>query len=167
MTSRRVGSLRQKLIDYKAAAKNEVAKEMILIGKDLRRIHKDVVDDWEHKPEFVASTQFEAQKINVDVKARGQYKKIWRYVDEGTKPHVILPRKEGGRLIFRTGYSPRTLPVAQAHVGTGIASGNFVSVQQVNHPGTEARDFGKQIAEDYKPEFRRRIENAFRRAARR
>lgn len=165
--SRRVGSLRQALLDFNVRAKNEVAKEMIQIGKDLRKEHQDVVSDWEHKPDFGASTQFVQNSISVEIKVKGQHKKIWRYVDEGTRPHLILPRTEGGRLKFRTGYSPRTLPVAQAHMGTGTASGPFVSVAQVNHPGTEAREFGKTIAEDYKPEFRRRIENAFRRAARR
>lgn len=167
MPSRRVGNLRQSLLDFNNRAKTEVAREMVQIGKDLRKEHQDVVSDWEHKPDFAATTQFAQGSIGVDIKVKGQHKKIWRYVDEGTRPHLILPRVPGGRLKFRTGYSPRTLPIAQAHMGTGTASGAFVSAEQVNHPGTEAREFGKTIAEDYKPEFRRRIENAFRRAARR
>lgn len=162
-----MGALADRLRAFQRQFHIEVVNEMQEVGKDIRREFKGVVDDWEHKPTFTSRVIERPRYIRAEVLVGGQHKQIWRYVDEGTRPHVILPRKEGGRLIFRTGYSPRTLPIAQAHVGTGIASGNFVSVQQVNHPGTEARDFGKQIAEDYKPEFRRRIENAFRRAARR
>lgn len=167
MPSRIIGSLRQRLLDTKAAARNEIAKELKGIGRDLRKAHVDVVSDWRHKPDFVAKTDIGRGILSVNVFVRGQHKKIWRYVDEGTRPHVIMPKKAGGRLIFRTGYSPRTLPIAQAHVGTGTATGGWRTADMVNHPGTRAREFGNTIAEEYTPTFRRRIENAFRRAARR
>lgn len=167
MPSRRVGSLRQALLDTRVRAHNEVAQEMREIGRDLRSKHKAVVSDWTHQPDFAANTTMEPHLLSVDIKVRGQHKKIWRYVDEGTRPHLIMPKKAGGRLVFQLGYSPRTTPIANAHVGTGMASGAWRSPQMVNHPGTVARQFGTEIAKLYTPEFRRRIENAFRRANRR
>lgn len=163
----RQGNLSDQLREFQRRFHTEAATEMQEVGKDIRREYKDIVDDWEHKPAFTASTIERPRIIRTSIRVGGQHKLIWFYVDRGTRPHLILPRVPGGRLKFRTGYSPRTLPIAQAHMGTGTASGEFVSAEQVNHPGTEAREFGKTIAEDYKPEFRRRIENAFRRAARR
>jgi hypothetical protein len=167
MTSRRVGSLRQALLTMRVAAHNEVAKELRTIGIDLRAEFKDVVNDWTHRPDFEAKTTMQPHALTLNMKVRGQHKKIWGYVNDGTRPHIIMPKKPGGRLVFQLGYSPRTTPTAQAHVGTGQASGGWRKAQMVFHPGTEPRDFTITILDDFKPEFRRRIENAFRRATRR
>lgn len=167
MATRRTGSVRQRLIEMKAAANNEVAKELRNVGRDLKAKFKDVVNDWTHKPDFEPVTTIAPGLTSINIKVKGQHKKIWHYVDEGTRPHIIAPKKPGGRLIFQTGYSPRTTPVANAHVGTGQASGPWRRAEFVNHPGTEARRFTETIVDEFKPEFRRRIENAFRRATRR
>ena len=44
------------------------------------------------------------------------------YVTQGTRPHVILPRKPGGVLVFES-------------------NGQTVFTRRVNHPGTKANDF--------------------------
>lgn len=44
------------------------------------------------------------------------------YVNDGTRPHVIRPKRRGGRLRFNVG-------------------GRVVYARVVNHPGTRARPF--------------------------
>ena len=51
--------------------------------------------------------------------------------------------------------------------GGGTYGDNWASKVSVQHPGSEARNFSAEIAEDIEPGFKREIENAFRRAARR
>lgn len=48
------------------------------------------------------------------------------YVTQGTRPHVIVPRKPGGVLVFQSG-------------------GETVFTRRVNHPGTQANPFYDNI----------------------
>lgn len=50
-----------------------------------------------------------------------------RYTDEGTKPHVIVPRRAGGLLVF---HWPK--------------AGGTVFLRRVNHPGNKARPWWKR-----------------------
>lgn len=69
---------------------------------------------------------------------------IYFYLDEGTKAHIIKPRR-AKRLGFRTGYKAKTRPGV---IGSraGGPSGPFVTPKQVMHPGFPARKFAKTIA---------------------
>lgn len=148
---------------------DEAEAEMAIIGQELVADHEEAVADWEHKPQFSFTQRIAPDKISVEILVFGKYAKIWQYVDQGTKPHEILPRPENPtqRLAFQTGYSAKTAPVAQFHVGTGARSGQWVSAKAVQHPGTKARKFTKTFSDDLQREMARRIENAFRRAERR
>lgn len=66
---------------------------------------------------------------------------IFGYVDLGTEPHLIFPKKAGGMLAFNTPYSAMTAPIANFNAGTGKSGSNRVYSKGVLHPGTEARDF--------------------------
>lgn len=127
--------------------------------------HKLIVANWKNKPDFKARKSITASEISVNVFPSGPNKKIWTFVDKGTKPHVIVP-KNASRLAFRTGYKPKTLArPARTVSGGGISTGPKVFAQKVNHPGNEPRNFTLQIAKDIKPGFKKEIENAFRRAS--
>ena len=152
--------------------KRIVVAELKSFGKGVKRELDGVVSDWSSKnrPKFTVKIQTRPDEIIVAVAPRKRSKasQIFKYVDEGTKPHVIKPKPNNkkGLLFFRTGYSPRTLPVARAHVGSGTSSGPLVAARSVNHPGTKARLFTKTITNESRPDFRRRMENAMRRAQR-
>lgn len=124
-----------------------------------------IVKSWKHKPGFRARKRATRQEIVIWVYPTGEHKAIWGYVSRGTRPHVIRPVKAQA-LHFRTGYQPRTRPGGQ-YRGPGQATGDYVFAQEVQHPGTKARDFERHIARWYRPKFRRHIENAMRRGARR
>jgi hypothetical protein len=128
----------------------------------LIKSHQVVVRDWEHKPKFQTRKDIRPDKITMTVFPTGDNAKIYTFVDQGTKPHVIEAKK-APRLAFQTGYKAKTLArPARTVSGGGKASGPVVFAKKVNHPGSEAREFSKTIAEDIKPDFKRIIENTFR-----
>lgn len=133
---------------------------------------EDVVSDWNTEVTFRNTKKAGYKVLRIEVRPH-KNKRIFEYVDRGTRPHKIKPKrrrpksKTKASLAFKTNYSARTAPIAQAHVGSGQASGPWVFAKEVNHPGTKARKFSKTIHEEVKPEFRRRTENVFRQLARR
>lgn len=71
---------------------------------------------------------------------------VWNWLDKGTRPHRIEPKKRAGLLRFRTGYVARTRP-GSLDSGAGGANGPFVFSRGVNHPGTKPRKWTKKIQE--------------------
>ncbi|TXH48261.1 MAG: hypothetical protein E6Q97_25090 [Desulfurellales bacterium] len=171
MPSRRIGqSFRQTLIRTDKRLRAELAGALETTGGKLKRMHEDVVRGWEHQPRFLVETRLTTTLLSATVKPdmrRRREALIWIYVNYGTKPHVIRPRKPGGKLKFQTGYSAKTAPGAAYNVGDGKARGDWVQKDSVNHPGTEARGFTGTFTKQVKPEFDRNVENAIRRAIRR
>lgn len=134
----------------------------------LVKSHELVVANWKSDVKFRSRVTITPNAIKVFIFPAGADKQIWTYVDKGTKPHVIKPKGPGYPLRFKTGYKPKTLPSpARTVFGGGGTTGPEVRAMVVNHPGTDARNFTKQIAKEMGPEIRAEIENAFRRVARR
>lgn len=129
-----------------------------------------VVANWQHKPIFKARKFIRIDRIWVDVFPTGENAKIWLFVTGGTKPHPIRA-KRAPRLAFMWGghgsYKPKTRPVGKFG-GPGIVVGGTLHRPiEVQHPGTEAREFEKAIRDDFRKDFSRIMNNAFRRAIRR
>lgn len=68
--------------------------------------------------------------------------KIYAYVDQGTPPHTITPKKNNsiGKLQFQTGYRPKTYANTIASVPGG-SFGPYRRASVVNHPGIKPRNF--------------------------
>lgn len=160
-------NFRARLIKGDLQLRQELVSTFNDIGPEMQRSHEDVVSDWQHKPDFRIGMSLSPYLLSVQINASGENAKIWGYVDQGTRPHSIRPKTPGGVLIFQTGYNPRTTPVAQAHVGDGRSSGDWVRAKAVQHPGNDARDFSGTLRKFWKSEFTRQVENAFARATRR
>lgn len=159
---------RQALIRQSKTLRKELSEALHETGDELKKMHQDAVRDWKHRPKFKLTYALEKDRMSVEIRPAGQHKRIYRFVDAGTRgPYIIRPKKPGGRLRFQTGYDAKTMPIAKGHVGTGGYSGEWVSASQVVHPGIEAREFSKTFTEDIRPQFIQAIENAFRRALRR
>lgn len=125
-----------------------------------------VVANWEHKPKFQARKTIGKDKITLTVFPVGENADIFKFVDQGTKPHVIKPVR-AKMLRFQLGYKSKTLArPARTVSGGGVATGDVVVAKRVNHPGNEARNFTGTIAEDIKPGFNRTIDNTFRKISR-
>lgn len=128
----------------------------------LIKSHNLVVANWKNKPVFQARKFISAERIAITVFPTGDAAEIYTYVDQGTKPHIIAP-KNGPFLSFRTGYKSKTLAKpARTVSGGGVTTGPRVFAKVVHHPGNEAREFSKTIAEDIEPDFKMIIEKAFR-----
>lgn len=80
---------------------------------------------------------------------------IYGFVDFGTKPHPITP-KRAPMLRFQWGgpgsYKPKTL-TRQILSQQGGSTGPIVVALKVDHPGTEAREFSETIAEKWDEEL--------------
>lgn len=71
--------------------------------------------------------------------------KTYRYVDRGTKPHWIAPRKKKV-LRFQAGYKAKTKPKVIGSTAGGPNGPTVFTPRAVRHPGTEARGFTEEIA---------------------
>ena len=156
----------QRVQDYR----REFADEMEKIKRGVKANFEAVTADWKNKPTFVARKYITGEGFRITCSPRkNKAGQIFHYVNKGTPPHVIRP-KRAKALRFRLGYKPRTFPgPARIRVsgGGGKATGKVVFAKIVHHPGTKAREFDKAIMAYWKPEFRRRMNNTFRRIARR
>jgi len=146
-----------KLRAYARALPQQFNAALDEIGKGAAQDLKAYVSAWKHKPTFevVRTPQ------TVSVKATGPNAKIFGYVDEGTRPHLIAPKRKRGVLTFKTGYQPKTRPNNSKFKGSGKATGGFRSAKVVHHPGSKARHISRIIAnkwhKDGRAVLRRRL----------
>lgn len=112
---------------------------------------------WDHGVSFTATTSGDGigQIVGTD-------DRIYGYVDEGTRPHMIRPRK-ARRLKFATGYRAKTSPGVIGSRGGG-ASGPIAYARAVRHPGSAARNFTAIIRERSQVNILRLVELSLRRA---
>lgn len=85
---------------------------------------------------------------------------VYGYVDAGTKPHLILPKKR--MLVFNAGGTPKTQPGVLTP-GSGSKGTTPVFVRAVHHPGTKARNFTKIIARRSRGRYPTRVQDAIKR----
>lgn len=133
-----------------------------------------IVANWEHKPDFKARKKVTRQAISVYVFPAGPNKDIWVWVSRGTglygpkkSKYPIEPKKKGGVLAFPSVYTPKTKPRGPSYGGPGKSSGPTIFAKSVMHPGIKGRHFEEAWARWAKTWFRREMENAMRRGARR
>lgn len=156
-----------KFARFKAIKANELkAKAMRLeLLNELKKVGREVVKDfqattatWKHKPKFEQTISLKGgPSIQV-----GTDDEIYRYVEEGTKPHDIYPRK-AKVLRFKPGYSAKTSPGVIGS-GPGGASGKEILRPYVRHPGTKPRNFAKAIEKKWRRSFPDRMQKAMKRA---
>lgn len=158
--------IRRRIIKLEDGFKDEMKRELVPVAKKLVTKFRRVVSDWQHKPSFSYRITVSRKAIRLTVFPRGENRQIFLWVDQGTEPHIIRA-KNVPFLRFQTGYSARTQPIAKYRQGDGKSHGDWASAQVVNHPGTEARDFGATYKKDMLPDFQEVKENAFKRAVQR
>lgn len=134
------------------AVKGLAARNLAAVDRAYKRAANEaraelraVVEDWESDVDFAVFPTRRKDAYVYEIKAIGDGALIFTYVDEGTKAHIITPKKPGGVLAFKSGYSARTAPVAQSAVGTGKSSGKMQFRTVVHHPGNAPRQFTKTI----------------------
>jgi len=88
----------------------------------------------------------------------------YKWLDEGTKPHIIQPKKPGGILAFPSVFKPKTSP-RRLPSQPGGSSGETVFAKLVHHPGTEPRNYSRQLRLLLDNRFKQMLDDAFDRAA--
>lgn len=114
-----------------------------------------ITQNWKHKPKFDVLISLTGPGPVILV---GTDDEIYRYVDEGTRPHTIRP-KRAKVLAFNAGHTAKTMPGV---IGSrpGGPFGETVFAHEVKHPGTKARNFEKAIKKKRTPWFKREMEKA-------
>lgn len=179
MVSRRTRStVRRIVVSRDKTLRAELRDEMQRAANALEVLHQQSVSSWSFDVRWIKQVSVTRNLIAALVRpdARTKAGKIYTWVDKGTGLHG--PRRQAYKipkfvsassklLKFRTNYQPNTKPIAKANVGPGVATGGWVTAQQVTHPGIEARKFSETFIERLNPSLKRRIDNAIRRAIRR
>jgi len=100
------------------------------------------------KPTFTAEISLTGGDANLLVGPIGNTMgvKKWVWTDEGTKPHIIRP-KRARALRFRSGYKSGSRPGTFV-TGRSSYSGGWVSAQIVHHPGTKARNWSSLLLKE-------------------
>ena len=113
------------------------------VYKTVSLAHRDLlstVRTWEHKPKFDITVTRSGNEYSV---AAGTDDKIYGFVDQGTKPHDIKP-KRSQYLAFSSGYRAKTR-VGIIGSREGGAFGDTVIASSVHHPGFPGRMFIQRI----------------------
>lgn len=144
------------------AIRQEVAKQLGVVGKLHVQEREKIVADFETNIEFDYKVAFGPKQLELDILVKNNGEQVsegftignlWKSLDRtGVKPHTIRPKKQGSRLAFQTGYAPHTRPIGRSG-GPGRPSGPTVYAKQVNHPGFPPRHFSREINKRLKPAF--------------
>lgn len=141
--------------------REEIKIELATIEAGMLKDFEKTVASWDHEVEFKTTTTVTPSQVSATVKTSDP---IYRYVDQGTKKHIIRPRK-ARMLRFQSKYKAKTEPhVISSHAGG--PSGKEVFATVVHHPGTDARYFARDIQAKWQPKMKKQIEQAIARAAR-
>ena len=132
---------------------NALKGEAALLKTDMLADYKRTTSSWSHRVTFEAMSDTQADgSFSVMV---GTDDRIYGYVDLGTRPHIILP-KRARVLAFQGGYRAKTSPGVLGSSGGG-KFGATIFARAVRHPGTKARGFTRMIFDKHKQLSLRRI----------
>lgn len=134
-----------------AAIARAITSTLQETAQDAQKDLQSTTATWQHQPTFAITPIPDGLQVSTD-------DAIWRMVNEGTKPHIITPKRTTV-LVFGPGSRPKT---AVRVIGStaGSKGGAPVVAHQVRHPGTEARQFSDVLQEKYDDELPRRIDAA-------
>lgn len=143
--------------EYAKVMQEATRKSANLMMRDLQA----TVQTWTKKPTFdITITE---QGGNYSVSA-GTDDEIYGYVNNGTKPHEIKP-KRSKYLRFSSGYKAKTRVGIIGSIEGG-AFGDDVFSAGVFHPGFPGREFTKKIAQRRQVTVRQTIDDGIAKVAR-
>lgn len=155
--------IRIEVITPKGKRLLDAARIMAEIERARAETSKGILDDfkktvatWDNKPDFYSTRRGNDFYI-------GTKDKIYGYVDLGTRPHAIKPKKPEGRLRFYgSGFKPKSRVGYIASYGGRRADSDLRFPKAVHHPGNQARRFSEKIAEKWRKEWNKRAHQAIR-----
>lgn len=144
----------------KDAFRLEFLNAMRKTGRKIQKDFEKTTATWKRKPSFTMLVSLTRPGPTLVV---GTDNEIYGYVDQGTKPHIILP-KNSPYLVFKSGFSPKTRPRV---IGSspGKTFGDTIISRGVIHPGIAPREFSITIQKKWQSPFKRDMEKAMKTAA--
>ena len=147
------------------ALRLELLNAIRKVGRATRREFEATIKNWKHKVKFemmISLKDGPTALVTTD-------DEIYRYVDEGTRAHDIWAGSYTGKsrkkvLAFPSSSTPKTRP-GSLKSGPGHRGKADVFTPYVRHPGTKARNFSGQIKKKMTPRFKREMERAMVKAA--
>ncbi len=128
--------------------------ELKKYGKFIQKDFDGIVEPWKGaKPVFQLAYYLDQEGFKLVVRVMGPdegRKKFW-YLNNGTRAHTIRA-KPGGRLAFPSIYNAGSTP-GKIRTYPASSGGDTIFTPEVQHPGTEARDFTGTIAKDHEKPF--------------
>lgn len=101
---------------------------------------------WTKQPVFKGTVWHRGAVSSVKVSTTNP---IFIFVDQGTRPHLIVPKAEGYPLAFQGGYKAKSrigvTGTGHLRAYKGGAFGDFIRAMHVHHPGTKARKFMEKV----------------------
>ena len=128
---------------------------------DVVKEYQGTTKHWKHRVAFTGRLSERGMVTKIEV---GTDDEIYGYVDEGTRPHIIRPKRPGGVLAFPSVSVPKTKP-GSLKSGKGKSGGPTIVTREVHHPGTKPRDFSGQIKKKMEPVLESDMQNAMGRGA--
>jgi len=133
------------------------------VATQVRKDYARTTRTWEHKVEFHEA---------VSISGPGPLLHVWtdddiyRYVDEGTRPHEIWAgiytgKSEAKVLAFPGTFRPKTQPGVLGS-SSGSRGGPMIFRPYVQHPGSKGRGFSALIEKKWRPRFKREMEDTLR-----
>jgi len=115
------------------------------IDDDAEPAFLKTIETWDNKPVFEKSVTANPNQIVGRVWTDDN---VYYILDGGAKKHPITPSKSK-LLHFQIGFTPKTKPKwIGSQSGGKDKSSPWAHKLSVNHPGVEAREFAKTIAEE-------------------
>jgi hypothetical protein len=134
-----------------AAIQRAITSTLNQAAQDAQKDLQSTTATWKRKVTFAITPIPDGFQVSTD-------DEIYGYVDQGTPPHIITP-KRGKMLRFGPGSRPKTT-VRVIGSTAGAKGGAPVVARIVHHPGTEAREFSQMLQEKYDDELPKRIDVA-------
>ena len=141
------------------ALRLELLNELRAVGVEIKQDFEKTTATWDRKVAFETQISLSGG-AQVEVSTSDE---IYGYVDQGTRPHVIRP-KRAKALRFQSGYVAKTTPGVIGS-SAGGPFGDTVFSRGVNHPGNAPRNFSKGITELWQMKFKRKMQQAMSSAA--
>jgi len=149
--------------DYKAI-EQAILKEKDRKGEDIVKLLEKTVKTWTDRintPRFSAKVRDRGKDVVIEVTITGTQLALdkWKWLDEGTKRHLIpLTPTPGVTLIFRyPGFVAKTKTGVLDSFDGQEADGPIQKRQQVKHPGTEARGWVLEARKVMEKGFGKRV----------
>jgi hypothetical protein len=114
-----------------------------IIADEATGVLRGAVATWKRPPAFDVRQHRGSTTTTLTINAEPVFP--FGFVNAGTRPHMIFPKKAGGRLRFNTRFSAKSRPNSlKAYVGMSAPPVRFA--WGVHHPGNAPRNFDRLAA---------------------